>query len=43
MASIKDPSDTAGRLIAADQVEGTNIYNPAGDNLGSVEDIIPPM
>ena len=40
MASIKDPSDTHGRLIAADQVEGTTIYNPAGDNLGSVEDVM---
>jgi len=40
MASIKDPSDTHGRLIAADQVEGTTIYNPAGDNLCSVEDVM---
>jgi uncharacterized protein YrrD len=40
MASIKDPSDTRGRLIAADQVEGTTIYNPTGDNLGSVEDVM---
>ena len=27
MASVEDPSDTRGRLIAADQVEGTSIYN----------------
>ena len=40
MASVKDPNDTHGRLIAADQVEGTTIYNPAGDNLGSVEDVM---
>ena len=40
MASINDTSDTSGRLIAADQVEGTSIYNPAGDNLGSVQDVM---
>ena len=40
MASIRDPKDTSGRLIAADQVEGTYIYNPAGDNLGSVQDVM---
>jgi len=40
MASIKDPNDTAGRLIAADQVEGTRIYNRAGENLGTVEDLM---
>jgi sporulation protein YlmC with PRC-barrel domain len=40
MANIKDPNDTAGRLIAADKVEGTRIYNRAGENLGSVEDVM---
>lgn len=40
MASIKDPNDTRGRLIAADQVEGTNIYNTAGESLGSVDDLM---
>ncbi len=40
MASIKDPKDTSGRLIAADQVEGTHIYNRAGENLGTVEDVM---
>ena len=33
-------SATRGRLIAADKVEGTTIYNPAGDNLGRVEDMM---
>jgi uncharacterized membrane protein/sporulation protein YlmC with PRC-barrel domain len=28
------------RLVAADKVEGTKIYNPSGDNLGSVEDMM---
>src|SRR5271157_4758683 len=40
MASIRDPNDTSGRLIAADQVEGTRIYNRSGENLGSVEDVM---
>jgi sporulation protein YlmC with PRC-barrel domain len=40
MASLNDTKDTAGRLIAAEQVEGTSVYNPAGDRLGSVEDIM---
>jgi len=40
MASVRDPNDTAGRLIAAAQVEGTKIYNRAGESLGSVEDVI---
>ena len=30
MASINDPSDTHGRLIAASKVNSTNVYNPAG-------------
>jgi len=40
MASLQDTTSTAGRLIAADQVQGTTIYNPNGDNLGSVEDVM---
>jgi sporulation protein YlmC with PRC-barrel domain len=40
MASIRDPNDTSGRLIAADKVEGTSIYNRAGENLGCVEDVM---
>jgi len=40
MASMKDPNDTRGRLIAADQVEGTSIYSGKGESLGSVEDVM---
>ena len=29
-----------GRLIAADKVEGTNVYNPSGDKLGSIENVM---
>ena len=31
---------TSGTLIAAEKVRGTNVYNLAGDKLGSVEDIM---
>lgn len=31
---------TGGSLIAAEKVNGTNVYNAAGDKLGSVEDIM---
>lgn len=40
MAGMNDPSDTRGRLIAADQVEGTSIYNRKGESLGSIEDVM---
>jgi sporulation protein YlmC with PRC-barrel domain len=33
-------SITTGTLIAAEKVEGTNVYNLAGDKLGAVEDIM---
>ena len=33
-------SITSGTLIAAEKVNGTNVYNLAGDKLGSVEDIM---
>jgi hypothetical protein len=40
MANLNDPSDTGGRLIAASQVNGTNVYNRAGEKLGSVYDVM---
>ena len=33
-------SITSGSLIAADKVKGTSVYNPAGDNLGTIDDIM---
>ena len=40
MAVMQNPDNTAGRLIAADEVQGTSVYNRAGEKLGSVEDIM---
>jgi sporulation protein YlmC with PRC-barrel domain len=40
MATIKDPTDTQGRLIAASQVNGTNVYNPGGEKLGHIYDVM---
>jgi hypothetical protein len=40
-ANIPNPTSiTSGTLIAADKVNGTNVYNLAGDKLGSVDDIM---
>jgi sporulation protein YlmC with PRC-barrel domain len=36
----KGTSITTGALIAASKVKGTNVYNLAGDSLGTVEDIM---
>ncbi len=40
MASLDNPSDTRGRLIAASQVNGTSVYNRAGESLGSIYDVM---
>lgn len=37
---VNATSITSGTLIAADQVKGTNVYNRAGDKLGSVAEIM---
>ena len=36
MATMNDPTDTNGRLIAAGKVNGTSVYDPAGEKLGSI-------
>jgi hypothetical protein len=33
-------SITSGTLIAGGKVKGTNVYNPVGDKLGNVDDIM---
>jgi sporulation protein YlmC with PRC-barrel domain len=40
VANVDNPSDTSGRLIAASKVNGTSVYNPAGEKLGSVYDVM---
>jgi sporulation protein YlmC with PRC-barrel domain len=40
VATIENPSDTGGRIIAASKVSGTNVYNAAGEKLGSVYDVL---
>jgi sporulation protein YlmC with PRC-barrel domain len=31
---------TSGTLIAAEKVEGTSVYNPRGEKLGTIDDIM---
>jgi len=41
MAVVGNPSETSGRrLIAASKVNGTSVYNTAGESLGSVYDVM---
>jgi sporulation protein YlmC with PRC-barrel domain len=40
MATLDNLSETSGNLIAGDKVAGTNVYNNAGEKLGSVEDVM---
>ncbi len=39
-ASGEVARDETSRLIAADKVNGTNVYNRAGDQLGSIYDVM---
>jgi len=40
MATLDDTTDPSGKLIAAQKVQGTSVYNPALEKLGTVEDIM---
>jgi sporulation protein YlmC with PRC-barrel domain len=40
MASLDDTTNPSGHLIAANQVQGTAVYNHAQEKLGSVEDVM---
>jgi len=40
MATLNDPISTSGRLIAGNQVAGTAVYNPQGERLGSIDDVM---
>ena len=38
--STQMQKNTSGSLIAAEKVNGTSVYNPSGDKLGNVEDVM---
>jgi sporulation protein YlmC with PRC-barrel domain len=38
--SMNTSTTTAGNVISSDQVEGTAVYNRAGDKLGSIDDLM---
>jgi len=40
MATLTDTTNPSGRLIAASQVSGTVVYNPQGERLGKIEDLM---
>jgi sporulation protein YlmC with PRC-barrel domain len=40
MATLEDTTNPTGRLIGADQVQGSTVYDTAGQRLGSVEDVM---
>ena len=40
MPTLNDPADPVHRLIAASKVNGTNVYNTAGEKLGHVHDVM---
>ncbi len=40
VATVDNPDDTSGRLIAASNVSGTSVYNSTGEKLGSVYDVM---
>ena len=35
-----DSTSTSNRVISSEHVEGTNVYNAAGDKLGSIDDLM---
>ncbi len=35
-----DTENTASSVISSDKVNGTNVYNPAGDKLGSIDSLM---
>lgn len=40
MASLEDTTNPSGRLIGADQVQGTVVFGADGTTLGRVEDVM---
>jgi sporulation protein YlmC with PRC-barrel domain len=40
MASLDETTNPSGHLIAANQVQGTTVYDLSGEKLGSLEDVM---
>ena len=40
MASLDDTGNTSGRLIAAKQVQGTDVFGSTLDKIGAIEDVM---
>ena len=40
MASLDDTNNPSGKLIGANQVQGTTVYNTSSEKLGSVADVM---
>jgi sporulation protein YlmC with PRC-barrel domain len=40
MATLDNPTDTHGSMIAASKVSGTNVYDLTGTKLGSIYDVM---
>ncbi|MGA9868217.1 MAG: PRC-barrel domain-containing protein [Acetobacteraceae bacterium] len=40
MASVDDPPDHTGRLVSVSRINGTSVYNTAGEKLGHVHDVL---
>lgn len=40
MATLENPSEASGDLIAGQHVAGTDVYNRSGEKLGSIRDVM---
>jgi sporulation protein YlmC with PRC-barrel domain len=40
MATLENLGSSHPQLIAASEVKGTNVYNPAGEKLGNIHDVM---
>jgi hypothetical protein len=40
LSEVKDPADASGRLIAGSMVNKTAVYNPKGEKLGAIHDVM---
>ena len=40
MATLENPSEPSGSLIAGQQVAGTDVYDRSGEKLGTIRDVM---